>query len=61
MGASARPAAAVIAMVMVLGVRMDTAIVVAVDDSERHVGVFEQVEPPVMAGAFDVGQWLRAS
>ena len=56
MGRSARIAAgAVIALVRVVGVSMGTAIVVAVGDSERHVGVFEQVELSVMAGAFEVG------
>ena len=56
MGRSARIAAgAVIALVRVFGVSMGTALVVAVGDSERHVGVFEQVELSVMAGAFEVG------
>ena len=56
MGRSARIAAgAVIALVRAFGVSMGTAIVVAVGDSERHVGVFEQVELSVMAGAFEVG------
>ena len=56
MGRNARTAAAaVIALVTVLGVRIGTAIVVAEGDSERHVGVFEQVELSVMAGVFEVG------
>ena len=56
MGRSARIAAVtVIALVRVLGVSMGTASAVAVGDSERHVGVFEQVELSVMAGAFEVG------
>ena len=55
-GRRARIAAdAVIARITVFGVRMGTAIVIAVGDSERHVCVFKQVKLSVVAGAFEVG------
>ena len=56
MGRSARTGAgALIVLVTVFGVSMGTAMVVAVSDSERHVGIFDQVELSVMAGALEVG------
>ena len=56
MGGSTRFAAGgVIALMTVFGVSMGTAIVVAVGDSEGHVGAFEQVKLSVMAGALEVG------